>query len=75
MLELVLEVDLAGGDEHVDVGPLRVPDRLDGALRVAVAAARERRHRDSPLVSCAIRRTASKSPGEAAGKPASITST
>ena len=28
-----------------------------------------------PLVSCAIRRTASKSPGEAAGKPASITST
>ena len=48
-LELVLEVDVAGGDEQVEVRPLGDPDRLDGALRVAVAAARERGHRDSAL--------------------------
>ena len=40
--ELVLEVDVARGDEHVEVGPLGDPDRLDGPLRVAVAAAGER---------------------------------
>ena len=73
--ELVLEVDVAGRDEHVEVRPLGDPDRLDGPLRVAVLAARERRHGDPPRVSWAIRWTASKSPGEAAGKPASMTST
>ena len=75
MPELVLEVDVARRDEHVEVRPLGDPDRLDGPLRVAVAAARERRDRDPPFVSRAIRWTASKSPGEAAGKPASMTST
>ena len=39
--ELVLEVDVARGDEHVEVRPLGDPDRLHGPLRVAVAAARE----------------------------------
>ena len=44
--ELVLEVDVARGDEHVEVRPVGDLDRLDGPLRVAVAAARERRDRD-----------------------------
>src|SRR4029079_13760459 len=82
--KLVLEVDVARGDEHVEVRPLGHGDRLAGPLRVAVsapamaAAARcgspsRRRARAAPAsppgVSWAIRRTASKSPGEAAGKP------
>ena len=41
-LELVLEVDVAGRDEDVQVGPLGDLDRLDRPLRVAVAAAGER---------------------------------
>ncbi len=44
--ELVLEVDVAGRDEDVEVGPLGDLDRLDRALRIAVLAAGERRHRD-----------------------------
>ena len=40
--ELVLEVDVARGDEDVEVRPFGDPDRLDGPLRVAVAAAGER---------------------------------
>ena len=67
-------MDVAGGDEDVEVRPLGDPDRLDGPLRVAVAAAGERGHGDA-LGLRAIRWTASKSPGEAAGKPASMTST
>jgi hypothetical protein len=47
--ELVLEVDVAGRDEHVEMRPLGDLDRLDGALRVAVAAARERGDRDPAL--------------------------
>ena len=39
--ELVLEVDVGGGDEDVQVGPLGGPDGLHGALRVAVLAARQ----------------------------------
>ncbi len=39
--KLVDEVDVGRGDEHVKVGPLRSPDRLDRALRIAVAAARQ----------------------------------
>ena len=37
----MLEVDVARGDEHVEVGPLGDADRLDRALRIAVAAAGE----------------------------------
>ena len=44
--ELVLEVDVAGRDEHVEVRPLGDLDRLDRPLRVAVLAARERRDGD-----------------------------
>ena len=44
--ELVLEVDVAGRDEHVEVGPLGDADRLDRALRVAVLAAGEGRDGD-----------------------------
>ena len=44
--QLVLEVDVAGGDEQVQVRALGDADGLDRALRVAVAAARERGHGD-----------------------------
>ena len=44
--QLVLEVDIAGRDEHVEMGPFGDLDRLDGALRIAVPAAGERRHGD-----------------------------
>ena len=47
--ELVLEVDVARGDEDVEVRPLGDADRLDGPLRVAVAAAGERGDRDPAL--------------------------
>ena len=47
--ELVLEVDVAGRDEHVEVRPLGDLDRLDRPLRVAVPAAGERRDRDPAL--------------------------
>ena len=43
--QLVLEVDVAGRDEHVEMRPFGDPDRLDRALRVAVLAAREGRDR------------------------------
>ena len=42
-------MDVARGDEHVEVRPLGDLDRLDGPLRVAVAAAREGRDRDPAL--------------------------
>ena len=42
--QLVLEVDVAGGDEDVQVRPLGDADGLHGPLRVAVAAARQGRH-------------------------------
>ena len=35
-------MDVAGRDEHVEMRPLGDPDRLDGPLRVAVAAAGQR---------------------------------
>ena len=47
--ELVLEVDVARRDEDVEVRPLGDLDRLDRPLRVAVAAAGERRDRDPAL--------------------------
>ena len=47
--QLVLQVDVARRDEDVQVRPLGDLDRLDGALRVAVATARERGDRDSAL--------------------------
>ena len=75
MRSLCLRWMSRGRDEDVQVRPFGDADRLDGPLRVAVAAARQRGHRDPPFVSLAMRWTASKSPGEAAGKPASITST
>ncbi len=45
--ELVLEVDVGGGDEDVEVRPLGDPDRLDGPLRIAVAAASQGGDRDA----------------------------
>ena len=45
--DLVLEVDVAGRDEHVEVRPLGDADGLDRALRVAVPAAGETRDGDA----------------------------
>ena len=46
--QLVLEVDVRGRDEDVEVRTLRDPDRLHRLLRIAVAAAGERGDRDAP---------------------------
>ena len=46
--QLVLEVDVAGGDEDVEMGPLGDANRLDGALRIAVLTACQRRDGDAP---------------------------
>src|SRR5204863_9695498 len=40
--ELVLQVDVGGGDEDVDPGPFRLLDRLDGTVHVLLARAGER---------------------------------
>ena len=47
--QLVLEVDVARRDEQVEVRALGDADGLDGPLRVAVLAARERRDGDPAL--------------------------
>jgi hypothetical protein len=47
--ELVDEVDVARRDEHVEVRPLGDRDRVDGALRIAVAATGQRRDGDPAL--------------------------
>ena len=44
LLQLVLQVNLAGGDEGVDARLSGVGQRLGGALHVQRAAARQRRH-------------------------------
>ncbi len=44
--ELVLEVDVAGRDEDMEMRPLGDLDRLDRPLRIAVLAAGERGDRD-----------------------------
>ena len=44
LLELVLQVNLAGGDEGVNARLFGVGQRLGGALHVQGAAARQRRH-------------------------------
>ena len=44
LLELVLQVNLAGGDEGVNARLFGVGQRLGGALHVQRAAARQRRH-------------------------------
>ena len=44
--ELVLQMDVARGDEHMEMRPVGDLDRLDRPLRVAVAAASEGRDRD-----------------------------
>ena len=72
--QLVLEVDVAGGDEHgggrsatliASMARCGSPSRQRASAATAIP----------PFVSWAIRRTASKSPGDAAGNPASMTST
>ena len=46
--QLVLEVDVAAGDEDVEVRPLGNSQRLDGALRIAILAARQAGDGHSP---------------------------
>ena len=75
ILQLVLAMDGAGGQEDVDPRPLGVPDRLPGAVDVGVAAAGQAADDRAADRFGRSARTASKSPGEAMGKPASITST
>jgi hypothetical protein len=64
----------AGGDEGVDAAALGRADRLGAALDVGDAGAGQAADVLSVTI-WAISRTASKSPLEAIGKPASITST
>ena len=73
--ELVLEVDVAGRDEHVEMRPLGDPDRLDRALRVAVLAAGQGGDGDPAAGLLGDPPDGLEVAGEAAGKPASMTST
>ena len=73
--QLLLHVQRAGGDEGVDAPGLRALDRLDAALDVRVVGAAQAGHRRVLDHAWPPRCTASKSPLDAAGKPASITST
>jgi hypothetical protein len=72
--QLLLHVDRAGGDEGVDAAARRramaSPER-----RMSFSLARASEHTVDSLIASAIERTASKSPLEAAAKPASMTST
>jgi hypothetical protein len=74
LFQLVLQVDIAGGDEGVDARPAGVLQRLRGALHVHGAGAAQRGHL-RPGNSRLMASTASKSPSEAMGKPASRMST
>ena len=46
--QLVLEVDVAAGDEDVEVRPFGHPKSLDGPLRIAVLAAGQAGHGHAP---------------------------
>ena len=73
--QLVLEVDVAGGDEQVQVRPLggrAAPPRPAADRRPCSARGRPPRRPWSPSRSAGPPRS---HPGEAAGKPASMTST
>ena len=72
--QLVHDVDVGGRDEGVDPRPLGVRDGTGGRLDVGEVGAREPGDDRTLDVACDLR-TASWSPGEAIGKPASITST
>ncbi len=75
-VELVLAMDRAGGEEHVDAVPLRILQRASGReLDVVAVAAREAADDRALRSRARSALTASQSPREAAGKPASMTST
>ena len=73
-LELELAVDGAGGQEDVDARP-GASRRAAQARSMSSALQRARPQMTGPWTWRAMAWTASKSPGEAMGKPASITST
>ena len=70
-----VQVDVAGGDEGVDAGAVGALERRGRARDVGVAGAREAGDGDVARSRRRSLRTASKSPSEAMGKPASRTST
>ena len=74
-LQLALDVDVGGRDEGVDARALGVLDRVPGGVDVLRRACARGRRSPGPRPSLAIAVTASKSPGEVIGKPASMMST
>ena len=72
--QLVFHVQRGGGQEDVDALALGGPQRLGGAQDVGLAGAGQAAD-DRALDVLAMASTLSKSPTEAIGKPASITST
>lgn len=72
--QLVLHVQLAGGDECVDAWIVGVFDRLQ-AHSISGNFARHSAATDDDLIAWATACTARKSPSEAIGKPASMIST
>ena len=74
-LQLVLAMDRAGGQKDVDPRPLGRGCTASQARSMSASRQRASPQITEPRTDRAISRTASKSPGEAMGKPASITST
>ena len=74
-LELELAMDGTGGQEDVDALLRRVLQGFPAAIDVGVVAAGEAADGRARESRAAMARTASKSPGEAIGKPASMMST
>ena len=73
--QLVLHVDLAGGDEDVDAGLRRRADRLPAAVDVLERRCATGRRSPGRAPTGRSPATASKSPWLAIGNPASMTST
>jgi hypothetical protein len=73
--QLLLHVDRAGGDEGVDAAGRGRLDGLAGAADVVLVGARQRADGGFLDALGDAQWMASKSPGEAAAKPASMTST
>ena len=76
IFSLYCEVDVAGGDEGVDARRARASRTASpAAVTSRLVGAGQRRPRSTPRPRCATARVASKSPGDAIGKPASMMST
>ena len=73
--ELVLEMDVGGREERVNAWRFSAARTACAARSISLAFARASPATTDPLTRSAISLTASKSPGDAAGKPASMMST